>query len=344
MRAYVVKLCVAAISYLAVHSSIILFLPAPLPAAYWVREMIVVKRHQADLMTSPKIVFIGGSSVLFGIDAGMVQTALHMPAENFGLHAGMRLDWLLAEGEQTTRAGDLLVLALEPNFYECGQNAWTQWQLYNALAWRNFRAESMPQQLRGVFYGGSVDSPLVKLQAYWDSKFRPDRVASRLAAMAPAEDIVARYESGQMRTDRFFYSAYNLDEHGDLLNTAGSEYKDEAADATQPDRVCPGIKDKLRGFIARLRGGGVRAVFEYFPFLIDRLPEGKWLEAEKRFARDIEEIGSTVIGRREEFFLPRNLFFNTIHHLNEDGRRVATTAIIRDLQKMELARSILPTN
>jgi hypothetical protein len=45
-----------------------------------------------------------GSSVLFGIDAGMVQDALHMRAENFGLHAGMRLDWLLAEGEQTARS------------------------------------------------------------------------------------------------------------------------------------------------------------------------------------------------------------------------------------------------
>jgi hypothetical protein len=82
--------------------------------------------------------------------------------------------------------------------------------------------------------------------------------------MAPAEDVVARYESGQMQTERFAYSAYNLDEHGDLLNTGGSEYKGEAADATRPDRVCSGIKDTLRSFVARLHSKGARVVFEYF--------------------------------------------------------------------------------
>ena len=78
MRVYVVKLYLAAVGYFTAHCAIILFLPAPLPAAYWVREMVVIKRHQADLMPSPKIVFLGGSSVLFGIDAACDTHSLRM--------------------------------------------------------------------------------------------------------------------------------------------------------------------------------------------------------------------------------------------------------------------------
>jgi hypothetical protein len=339
MKAYIIKLGVAALGYLAFHCCIILFLPAPLPAAYWVREMIVVKRHQTSMIPSPKIVFLGGSSVLFGIDATMVENEIHVPTENFGLHAGMRLDWLLAEGERAVTSGDLLVLALEPNFYECGQSTWTQWQLYNALAWKIFLPASLSERINAVVHGGSLDSPYVKIAAYWDSKVVPERVAPRLAAMAPATEIIERYESGRARSERFAYSAYNVDGHGDLQHTEGSRYADEPADVTRPDRICSGVKDSLRSFVAQMRGRGVRVVFEYFPYLIDDVPTSDWVPAAQRFAADINQIGSELIGARDDFFFSRNMFFNTIHHLNGDGRRKATAAIIRHLQKLDIGHA-----
>jgi hypothetical protein len=299
--------------------------------------MIFIKRHQASEVAGPKIVFLGGSSVLFGIDATMVETALHVPVMNYGLHAGMRLPWLLAEAKYAVNPGDTLVMALEPNFYQCGLNNWTNWQLYNSLtwAWNVYPAGSPWEKISALVHGGTIQSPFDKIAAFLAYETGSAKIAPRLAALAPPKVIVARYESGQYRTLHFAYSPYNTDGHGDMQNTGGARYKDVAADVIEPNAICAYSKELLGPFIADMRSRGVRVLFEYFPYLVDGKPAPGWRAAEASFDADLASIGGTMIGTRNEFFFPRPMFFNTIHHLNSEGRVVATEVIIHDLQKFD---------
>jgi len=299
--------------------------------------MIVIKRFQAQQNQAKKIVLLGGSSVLFGIDARAIEAALHVRTVNFGLNGAMRLDWLLAEADPVVRPGDTVVLALEPNFYECGQEAWTQWQLYNALAWnREYLPKSVTGRFNAVFNGGSVDSPFVTLRALWDYRMHSERITPRLRALAPPSEILARFNSGQLRTSQFAYSAYNTDDHGDMLNIDDARYEGKPADVNQPDGICADIKELLRNFIVAMRGRDVTVVFEYFPYLVDGTPQFRWMAAEGRFKADVNDVGGTLMGERDEFFFSRNLFFNTIHHLNESGRKEETAVIVRHLQLLGL--------
>src|SRR5262245_31518865 len=127
--AYLVRTVAIAAIYLTVHFLVCLFLPSPIPAEYWVRELIVVKEKLVDtICCSPRIIFLGGSSTLFGIDAEAVAAQTGLPAMNMGLHAGMRLDRVLSVGEHVVRGGDILVLPLERPYYSCGEIAWSDWQ------------------------------------------------------------------------------------------------------------------------------------------------------------------------------------------------------------------------
>src|SRR5436190_22159736 len=104
MQRYLIRFLALAILVILIPYIVALFVRAPIEAEYWVREMIVIKRDAALRIHAPKIVFLGGSYTLFGIDAEKVANDLHVPAVNFGLHGGMRLEWLLNQANDVARS------------------------------------------------------------------------------------------------------------------------------------------------------------------------------------------------------------------------------------------------
>jgi hypothetical protein len=345
MRNYFIKFIMVATAIIVVHFSIALFVRAPIAAEYWVREMIIIKHDLGSRFDSPKIIFLGGSYALFGIDAAKMEKQLQLPVLNFGLHAGMRLDWLLREGDAVTKSGDILVMALEQPYYGCRTEAWTYWQVQNSLAWYPAPFESL--QLVGklkVLYLADL-SALVReeLRAAIEKLVTAELIAARLEALAPSTNILARYRSGHRRTAQFNYSAYNLDDHGSMLHNVGA-YLDMStepqAELTNPGRICPEIKIGLQRFISKLEKRNVRVLFVHAPYVLDGLPPtSEWQTQETLFSTDIKDLGADVLDNRSEMFFPSKFFFNTPLHLNEEGREINTQNLIAHLRRRGIGRS-----
>ncbi|MFZ4682369.1 MAG: hypothetical protein ACOYMS_07695, partial [Terrimicrobiaceae bacterium] len=68
--------------------------------------------------SSPRIILVGGSNVLYGLSARQISEALGVNAINYGTHAGLTLDYLLYKAKTIARSGDLVVLALEYEYFE----------------------------------------------------------------------------------------------------------------------------------------------------------------------------------------------------------------------------------
>ena len=67
----------------------------------------------------PRIIFVGGSNLLFGLDSPTVYRDTGYHPVNMGVQGGLRLDYLLNEVEPHVRSGDVVLLALEhPLLYE----------------------------------------------------------------------------------------------------------------------------------------------------------------------------------------------------------------------------------
>jgi hypothetical protein len=341
---YVFRTVAVASIYLTAHFSVCLFLPSQISAEYWVRELIVVKQKLADAISSSRsqrVIFLGGSSTLFGIDAQEVAAETDLPTMNMGLHAGMRLERVLAAGEAVIRRGDVLVLPLEPNFYSCDQEAWNDWQLRNALAWDRsyFDNLSLGTRIRVVFYAGGADLMIDVLASKLESIASTKDYAARLEALAPAEVIWGRYRSGKLRTNGFSYSAYNIDDRGDMLENEGADYSGPGVPANEPNNICSDTLSILINFVARMRHKEVRILFAHTPYLIEGTPTPGWDDAEKNFLRDIMSSGAEVLDRREELFFPRSYFFNTKVHLNALGRRIRTKTLIVNLKELGIGQS-----
>lgn len=338
MHRYFFRTITVTAIYIALNFCVCLFLPAPIVSEYWLRELIVIKTMLANSISSPRIIFLGGSSTLFGIDASQVEKTSGMPAVNMGLHAGMRLERVLLIGEQVVRRGDVVILLLEPNFYSCDENAWNDWQVGNALAWDRQYFDSLPLETRigAIFSAGSLTMMMRILAGNVESLVAPKHHSERTRALAPGEAISADYRSGKLRTQNFENSAYNIDDLGDMLNTEGQRYSGLAGRNTEPRDICPSVLATLANFVGQMRDRGVRVVVAHTPYLIDGPPEIGWREAEARFSSKLASTGAELLDRREELFFARADFFNTNLHLNQTGRDKRTKIAIEDLMKLEI--------
>jgi hypothetical protein len=341
MRRYLTGVFLTAGIYLAVHFSVCLYVPAPIPAEYWMGESISLKRTMAEAVPSPRVLFLGGSSTLFGIDAARVGNSLGIPALNLGMHAGMRLERVLDVGNETARRGDVVVLALEKVYYGCDRGPWSRWQLRNSLAWDRAYFGRLPlgERVRAVFSGGGPALMFEILGEKIGANLEPEAYSERLRALESPQALWSIYRSGKLRTGDFSYSAFNLDGNGDMLNTVGPPYAGPGVPADEPGAVCPAVREQLAGFVEGMRGRGVRVIFAHTPYLVDSEPAPGWKAAEAAFSGDIASLGAKLLDRREELFLPRDSFLNTPTHLNAAGRRRRTDILIADLRKIGIGES-----
>ena len=121
------------------YSLIFALFPTPVAAEYWVRELLVFKRDIAkNLAGQPKIIVASGSSTLFNVDTNILSAALKRPTINLGLMGGLPLDTILEEINTVSGPGDLVIMALEPDYYCREANpGYDPWQIRNAIAWNH---------------------------------------------------------------------------------------------------------------------------------------------------------------------------------------------------------------
>lgn len=76
-------------------------------------EATIDKSERLRTAPSPRIVFVGGSSLAFGLDSEQVAEVLPYEPVNMGLHGGLGLDFMLAQARAGLRPGDVVVLVIE---------------------------------------------------------------------------------------------------------------------------------------------------------------------------------------------------------------------------------------
>jgi len=302
--------------------------------------MIVVKEHLCSKMKSSKIIILSGSNGLYNIDAKKIEDELKIPCMNFGLHAGMRLDWLLDVGRRIVHPGDILVLPLEQSYYENGEN-WNSlggWRLRNALAWNldSIQRLSTTEKIGAYCSGGNLDLALdlitEKFQSIF-SKGTPIAQIPRLEALESLTSIIERFNKAELEGKPYpFYQC--IDDHGTVLQTEMSQFNGKFVPVTSPGKICPNTKSLLRNFVDEMKNRGVHVYFANSPYGVEGKPKENWRKAEQSFQEEIHELGTKLIDNRSELFFPRKLFYNTALHMTSRGKELRTTILIESIKKI----------
>ncbi|MDB6171781.1 MAG: hypothetical protein JWL59_1092 [Chthoniobacteraceae bacterium] len=313
------------------HCSVaLLLIDAPLPAEYWVAEMIAIKKYLVQQHTgSKKIIIAGGSSTLFGIDTEYASRQLNIPVINFGLHAGLRLEKILQEVESVIENGDCLILILEPPYYTHTSRL-TTWQVSNIIGWNHDSWKAMNYKEKGKFIFSI--SPLQLGQMFTakvQQKFYPTAISDRLATF-DSNLTLSKFHTRVTSAD-FQYSAYNLNSHGDLLRTEGSNFKGMGYDLSQPNHVTPEIERYLCDFANSIKKKGATVYFANTPYIASEKHLMTPEKDESNFLSDLSNIGQ-MIDKREDLVFQRKYFFNTPLHLNAEGRALRTNLLIKAIR------------
>ncbi len=78
------------------------------------------KHHRLNALPSPKIVFIGGSNLAFGLDSTLIEQSFHRPVVNMGLCASFGLRFMLEEIKDHINSGDTIVIVPEYGILQNG--------------------------------------------------------------------------------------------------------------------------------------------------------------------------------------------------------------------------------
>jgi len=320
-----------------VQNFVILEVRSKIPAAYWLPEMITVKEALAASEPSPKIIFLGGSTSLFGVDAHALTQDLNRPVFNMGLVGMLRLDRMLSIGAAVSRKDDILILALEPSFYDCASQSWTKWQLVNALAWdreRYFDRKPLQTQMAAILEAGNPSIAANVMTAWVQERLGSKTIRRRLGALSPrlAAEHLRAVQDGIV-PGGFAYAAENLDRFGDIQNTNAHKQVVAGFLPSQPGSICPAVAADLRRFEGAMSQRHVSLAVIHTPYLIEDKTDQSWVAADKQFRRDLEKLGLPLIDNRQDDFFPQRLFYDLGNHLNAEGRAVHTkrlAAALRD--------------
>jgi len=274
----------------------VIWLPAVHPDGYL---KAAYGKHRALLATpAPRLIFIGGSNLAFGLDSRKIQETTGLPVVNMGLHTELGLRYMINEVRPDIRPGDVVVVIQEYPFQlECA---------YTLLEHFLF----FPQGIRYV-----------------------DR-ATVLALLRQFPMTAQRRFEGVLRSHLLLHGAPLPPEFG--YNASGfNEYGDNTGHLTRNNKVFPLTEmvipeavpetvAALNRFARELETRGARLLLSFPPCPQSCYTAEAARRGERLFRRIQEQGAFALLGRPADFVFTDSMFYDTVYHLNRTGRELRT--------------------
>lgn len=97
-------------------------LNVPVEADSWIDNAYKYKDYRAKKIQTKKIIIIGGSNALFGINSDLLENITGYPVVNLATHAGLDLDYYYYKLKGHIKRGDIVLIPLEFSYYMQNEN------------------------------------------------------------------------------------------------------------------------------------------------------------------------------------------------------------------------------
>ena len=160
MKRFLIKIVLLTLAFVVVN--MVMLFSVPRDKNHYMRTYSA-KIQQLDATPPPRIIFIGGSNIPFGISSPVIADSLHRPVIDLGLQAGIGARYLLKDCLPYVRKGDVVVLQLEyEHFYGTNkgdqevfllfllENNWRNWTQLDAIQWKFVLADIPTQAIANM--------------------------------------------------------------------------------------------------------------------------------------------------------------------------------------------------
>jgi hypothetical protein len=312
----------ALIGLLTLFFGLIYFqLGVPTRSTIWAYEINQKKLKKAASIQGPKLLLVGGSATLFGMQAELIEAKLDYPTVNLGTHAGLGIGYMLHLAKQAAKPGDTVLLAFEYNTFTFGL-------VRRDGVYVDYLFARDPEYFR--------DLP-------WPTKFQ---IAMSLTVARLRKGVRNRFHPEPAHVPPgIVYDPTKLNVYGDQLGNdaanrppASQHRKILEASRVRVDTLsyrslgsAPGF-ELVTDFLRWARMNDIRVLATY-PNILEH-PSYRSAIAKKTI-QEIQDFyhrqGVPMIGSFEESMMPASMFFDTCYHMTREGAAIRTERLIPHL-------------
>ena len=265
---------------------------------------MIDKHHRLESIKTPKIIFSGGSNLAFGLDSEIIEQEFSIPVVNLGLHAGLGFDFILEELKASIQENDIVFVSIE----------------YLLDAEGEYKLKK---------HTSSLYPPA---DSYFTSRYRDDFYAYMDDSQERLKQFLKKKKKKkENETEIGIYSRPGFDRYGDVVSHL---------DKTPPGTLSDGavlryrywdLIEKLNAFNTFAKTKNV-SVFYLFPnYTASEYKKNSKVIAEV-YADLQKDLEFDIVGKPDDFIFDDSLFFDTVYHLNKEGRELRTQKLKQALR------------
>ncbi len=308
MRTILIVAAVAAIIVPLAALCLAAFATPPVYSETFVGELDE-KYERLTSIKEPKIVLVGGSSLVFGVDSGMIERYVGMPVVNFGLYAALGTKIMMDLSLANIREGDIVVLApeMDPQTLSLYFSAETAFRA----------ADDRPSMLLHV----GKDNYGALLGSLW--QFSAEKLGYLLRGERPHGTGVYASE---------YFNAYGDLDYPREENIMGLYYDPNTIIRLTPATVSDAFADYVNDYVRKCRSRGATVVFGYCPMNRSALAEDTTVESVAAFEDYLaRRLDCPVLGSVFDHVFDAGYFYDSNFHLNDAGVTAHTVALTKEL-------------
>ncbi|RYE29713.1 MAG: hypothetical protein EOP42_13770 [Sphingobacteriaceae bacterium] len=266
------------------------------------------KNNLLKNVTSPRIIFVGGSNLAYGLDSKQIQDSLHINPINTGIHINIGLKYMLENTLQYIQPKDVVILSAEyQQFY--GDLADGEAELFSIVT------DVVPQSWKLLDYKQYFK--LLKLvPQFAQTKLQP----RFLFLKYPQDTTVGRYDR----------KAFN--QFGD----ATVHWKLSAENPKPYAAITASFNEDILQKLIQFKDAIIqRKAKLYITFPGYQASSFKINQVQiKQIQQKLTDNHFDIISTPEEYIIPDSLIFDTPYHLTKKGVDLRTKLLINDLKKV----------
>jgi len=270
------------------------------------------KHNRLTQQQSPRIVFVGGSNLAFGLDSAAVERSLGYYPVNMGLDISLGLDFMLSEIEPFLARGDVVVVS--PEYEEF--------------------IDMYPGKAITLFPEAIIYPRAVRFFSYRHFALLLDEGLMLIGEITRAAvRFLTLGVSNEVRSDNpYVRSAF--DEYGDITrhhNLKPRHITIRHFAQPTPESITRVI-DRLNQFDDRCRNQGISVFYSYPPIFSGQLQA--YTEMIHDIARNLaHRLQFPILNNPDETSFPLNYMFDHEYHLTLPGKQIRTNQLIARLRK-----------
>ena len=284
------------------------FLPATPRASKSLIFSNLLKDSLMKNVKSPRIIFIGGSNLSFGLNCQMIKDSLNINTINTGIHASIGLIYMMSNSLEFIKEGDIVILVPE---YQ---------QFYGDYAYGNDGEELT----RTIF---DVNISKINLLS--------------IRQIINVIQVLPKYSISKFKKSEYFgviesdiYSVNSFNKYGDVYKHWGLKKEVFMPFGNMGNNLNQEIFNAIKEYKIEIERRNAVLLISY-PGYQD-LSYLNTKDNIKEIENQLKRNGFNTIGSPERYMIPDSMMFNTPYHLSKKGVDYRTNLLISDIKKITI--------